>query len=704
MMKNCPGLLKYHLFVSALFLVSTASVMAQQKEQLVTMPFGDQNKIVYNLQTGTYTVFFNGKETIKNAYALCKGNEAHDSRSYTQRSYTATAVNNGFGKGMLYTISGAGDNKLQQLFYVFPQKNYCITALRLSGNDNVCNYMSPVTADNVDLSDALGQPYIISVRSAPDRSIQQKGDNRALFVPFDNDMWVRYNAAAMSKADFTGSEVAAFYDNNSNRGIIIGSLEHGVWKSAIQVHASSDTTLDRLTVFAGFTDSITTHDKVPHGKVKPMHGYCASPLVMMGSFSDWRNGMETYAALNRIAEPRKIVAWNKPAPIGWNSWGAIQDKLTLDKAKSVVDFFHDSCKAFRTADHTLYIDLDSYWDNMTKGGIGGDVSQLKTFVQYCRQKGFQPGVYWAPFVDWGKTERKIEGSDYSYSQSWTTQNGHTIDTDGGRAMDPTFPGTKDRIVYFINRLKELGFRMIKIDFLGHAAAETDKFYDPDVTTGMQAFRKGMEFLDSVLDNKMLVYAAISPNLATARYVHMRRIGCDAFSAIDNTEYTLNSTGYGWWQSSLYDYIDADHVVFGNGPENINRARLTSSIITGTLMTGDDYSATGTWRSIAIKLLQNQQVLLLAKQVKRFRPVEANTGNKAVNIFEKHEGGDVYIAVINYDAAQRTFVIPLERIGMKASDSNWQAQELFSGRTMQGKGNIPITVNGSDAVIYRVLDK
>ena len=95
---------------------------------------------------------------------------------------------------------------------------------------------------------------------------------------------------------------------------------------------------------------------------------------------------------------------------------------------------------------------------------------------------------------------------------------------------------------------------------------------------MQAFNQGMAFVDSVLGGQMLVYAAISPNIATARYVHMRRIGCDAFSAIDNTEYTLNSSGYGWWQSGIYDFVDADHVVFSNAPDGVNRARLVASIV------------------------------------------------------------------------------------------------------------------------------
>ncbi len=70
--------------------------------------------------------------------------------------------------------------------------------------------------------------------------------------------------------------------------------------------------------------------------------------------------------------------------------------------------------------------------------------------------------------------------------------------------------------------------MIKIDFLGHGALESDHFYDPEITTGMQAYHIGMKFIDSVLDNTMLLYAAISPTMATAPYVHMRRIACDAF--------------------------------------------------------------------------------------------------------------------------------------------------------------------------------
>lgn len=403
---------------------------------------------------------------------------------------------------------------------------------------------------------------------------------------------------------------------------------------------------------------------------------------------------------NRLAEPRVITAWNKATPLGWNSWGAIQTKLDLHKAKAVVDFFSDSCKGFRNEDGTLYIDLDSFWDNLVKGGMDGDVSQLTTFVEYCRSKHVKPGIYWAPFADWGKYDRRIEGSSYRYPAGWITQHGIPVEVDGARALDPTYPGTKERILHYINRFKALGFEMIKVDFLGHGAMENDHFYNPAVTTGMQAYKEGMEFLDSVLADKMLVYAAISPTMATGRYVHMRRIACDAFSAIDNTEYTLNSTGYGWWQHRLYDFMDADHVVFNREKEGANRARLASALVTGTLVTGDDFSEAGPWRKAAQQLLQNKALLTLIKDGHPFRPIDANTGKSAVELFVKTMNGQTYIAAFNYGNAPHTYGLPAARIGFKKG-ATITLKELFSQASSTMTGTLQLNVAAGDAAIYQV---
>ena len=672
--------------VILLLCTHTSTLVAQlpgHRDSLITIPLGKNDRILYAFHKGTYTVIFGGKQIIAEAHAVYGGKTQIKSTGPGYRKYITTAINDAWGKGTIHIIEQAVNGmRMQQLFYTYPGKPFFFLQCRVYGKEVATNYMSPLTTNHL--------------------AVEGEGDKRGLAVPFDNDMWVRFDAQPLDKANYTASEVTALYNNDTRSGLVIGSIEHAVWKSGIKVQYQGNNTLS-LAAFGGLADSVMTHDNIPHGKVGVNRTLCSSPKIMVGMFADWRTGMEQYAEANRLAERPFIFTWKKATPMGWNSWGIMQTKLNLEKAKGVVDFFSDSCKGFRNADGTLYIDLDSYWDNLVKGGLNGDVSALKEFVQYCRRKNFKPGIYWAPFADWGKYDRKIEGSSFSYPASWITQKGIPVEVDGARAMDPTYPGTKERIVHYINRFKELGFEMIKIDFLGHGALESDHYYDPAVTTGMQAYRVGMEFLDSVLAGKMLVYAAISPTMATARYVHMRRIACDAFSAIDNTAYTLNSTGYGWWQNRLYNYVDADHIVFNKETAGANRARLASALVTGTLITGDDFSVTGEWGTAARRLLQNKELLNIINDGRSFQPVEANSGKRAPEIFTRTINGITCLAVFNYDNINRKYNISPERLGLKKG-STLQVKELFSQAQSTITGNIEINIPAADAVIYTISNK
>ncbi len=680
-MKYMSGKTPVKMMVAIMLLCNLSTVcIAGDKNDIINIPFGKKDTIRYYMFSGTYNVIFNGKRVIEDASAAYGGNVALKSTNASKRKHSVTSINDAWGKGKLHIIERTEEGmRMQQLFYVYPGKSFFFVQAKVYGKEAAADFISPLYRSLLIIEDA--------------------GDIRALQVPFDNDMWARFDAQPLSKANYISSEVTALYNNDNHQGLIIGSIEHDVWKSGINVRA-----LDKgealLMAYAGFTDSVVTHDNIRHGKVSVNDTLCSSPKIMVGMFDDWRTGMEEYAKANTLAEPRKIFKWNKATPMGWNSWGVIQNHLNIDKAKRVVDFFADSCKHFRNEDNTLYIDLDSYWDNLVKGGLKGDVSQLKEFVQYCRSKKMVPGIYWGPFADWGKYDRKIEGSTFSYPASWITQKGVPTEVDGARAMDPTYPGTKDRIVYYINTFKELGFEMIKIDFLGHGAMESDHFYDPSVTTGMQAYKIGMEFLDSVLDGKMLTYAAISPTMATGRYVHMRRIACDAFSAIDNTEYTLNSTGYGWWQNKLYDYVDADHIVFNKEKPGANRARLASALVTGTLITGDDFSATGEWSTVAKQLLQNKELLNIIKDGRSFRPVDANSGKRAPELFTRTIDGITYLAVFNYDQSARTYTISPEWLGLKKG-AKLKLQELFTQTSSTTTGQLSLTISPSDAAIYKI---
>lgn len=677
--KQCLTVLLLCLFSFKTTIITAAP--PRGKDSLINISFGKNNVIRYHLNTGTWDVLFSGKQMITGAYAAYKGKKEMRTNNAGAGKYSVAQANKGHKGSTVHSMEFRQDDmRMVQTFIIHPGKDYFITRFTVQGNDVAASYISPLTTSNVSMDD--------------------KGDSRALYVPFDNDMWARFNAHPLARASFTSSEVTALYNNDTYRGLVIGSVEQDVWKTGINVKANDSHTVS-LTAFGGFADSNITHDKIPHGLAGEDGGrLCSSPYIMVGMFSDWRSGMEAYAAYNREWKDKEIAHWKKATPVGWNSWGVLQTKLNLANAKGVIDFFSDSCKGFRNADGDLYIDLDSFWDNMIKGGLDGDVSDLKAFVQYCKSKHLKPGIYWAPFTDWGKHDRKMEGSNYTYAQAWLRQKGKAVELDGAYAMDPTHPGTKARIAWTLTHLKKLGFEMIKIDFLGHAALESDRFADAAVTTGMQAYKAGLKYVDSVLDNTMLVYAAISPTMATAPYVHMRRIACDAFSAIDNTEYTLNSTGYGWWQSHLYDYVDADHVVFNREKEGAMRARLASALVTGTLITGDDYSQAGPWSQAAQRWLQNKALLNVVKDGRSFRPIEANTGDRGVELFEKTVGNKKYLAIFNFTNNPRKYTLPLTRLGFNKG-KRIKMKELFTGANHLAADNLQVELPASDVMLYEI---
>jgi alpha-galactosidase len=326
-------------------------------------------------------------------------------------------------------------------------------------------------------------------------------------------------------------------------------------------------------------------------------------------------------------------------------------------------------------------------------------AQLAQFVTYAKSKGFKAGIYWAPFVDWGKYNRQVEGSSYNYNQCWTTVNGAPFELDGAYAMDPTSPGTKARIHYFINRFKAAGFEMVKVDFLTHASIEADSFVNYQLHTGMEAYQEGMKYLVDEINGTMLVEAAISPNIATGPYVHMRRIACDAYSSIGDSDYTLNSTTYGWWQNQIYDYLDADHVVFGTVTAGENRARLLGSVVTGTITTGDDFSVAGAWKAKAQSLLQNNDVMNVARADIQFRPADGNTGYNAANVFSATKNDVTYVAVFNYSNAAVTNNVNLSRLGL--GSGNYTVKELYSGATSTTQGTLSVQLPQADAALYAI---
>lgn len=167
-----------------------------------------------------------------------------------------------------------------------------------------------------------------------------------------------------------------------------------------------------------------------------------------------------------------------------------------------------------------------------------------------------------------------DAPEYKYKDVYLYANGQPQELDGAYAVDPTHPAIEAQMKKTSELFRRCGFEYVKMDFMTHGAMEADHWYNPEIQTGIQGYNYGMALLNKYFGD-MYINLSISP-IFPAQYAQSRRIACDAWNKIKDTEYTMNAVSYGWWIDRVYQYNDADHVVLKDATEGENRARITSA--------------------------------------------------------------------------------------------------------------------------------
>lgn len=580
---------------------------------------------------------------------------------YQRFAFRKTKVNDAFGAGLQWTITATAAGKPMMVVDFNIYKDYLIAQTTLASPQGLrSRAIVPLTFETQSLT-----------------------GRHKLFVPYDNDAWIRYASPVEIGDHFRSYEVSAVYDAQSRRGLVMGFIDHDHWKNAVDIDHGKV-----LTLKSGVADSLT-RDHNPHGALRGER--VASARVMVGSFSDWREGLETFARLNAIVAPRR--PWDKAMPVGWNSWGALAFSVNHQNATEVSDFFTQELMPnhFHNADGLVYTGLDSGWNSFPE-------DQLKDFAAHCAAHQQVPCIYWTPFTDWARDPNRtvVEGEPWKYKDIYLYANGKPQELDGAYAIDPTHPAVRRMMEQTADLFRRCGYKYVKMDFMTHGRMEADHFYDPNITTGTEAYCRGMQLLDSIFGD-MYINLSISP-IFPAQYAQSRRIACDAWNKIKDTEYTMNALSYGWWVGKVYQFNDADHIVLRQATEGENRARITSSVITGLYITGDDFSAKGDSiaKARARQFLTNPDINSLATG-QSFRPLNGDSESGDNSFVRTEPDGSVVLALFNYAESPRSLKIPFERIGLKSMSAS--VTELWSHRTLDPAATISIPAK--DVVVLRL---
>lgn len=584
---------------------------------------------------------------------------------------------------------------------------YCHGALRL--HQVVTAYDGGELTVQVKLHDTRGKtatrflaPVVTPYPTWDERPLFLSLDQKMLVVPYDNDMWSRYESAvpACGRESY---DVTALYDERTQEGFVLGALDFSVWKNAIRWLHNDARSIQAYCGAAG----TGTHDVCPHGLV--CGEWVESSRFVMFWCDSIRDGMEHYGDLYAALVPPR--PWRKGSvPFGWNSYSAVGQGLQLSHWEQAGEFIRTALPNFCGEPGETFINLD--------GALGLDEQKIRQIIEELHKKGQKAGWYAIP-CNWFAAlgDFPARGTNVTMKDLFLRDDAGALlpAIDGSQPLDVTHPEWEKMARATIRHLIDLGVDYIKIDFLSHGSVE-GAHYRPEFT-GRMALNYAYSVLSEEIDRagrEIFVSLSIAPLFPTF-LGHSRRCCCDAFGHHEDVRYVLNALNFAWWTNHrLYTFNDPDHVslchsvVDGRGvtTENEARARYYSAVISGTvMMLSDNYGPVGDdaiirqARSRAEKIANCAAINAVARLGQAFRPVYLCDGTTPFYTL-CHEGRR-YAAVFNFENATKTLSFAAADGGLP---EHGIARNLETGAEMTYSEQVCVELAPWDAVILEILEE
>ena len=516
--------------------------------------------------------------------------------------------------------------------------------------------------------------------------------SKMLLVPYDNTMWLRYEAVPL-RAGRKSYDFSLLFMEDTREALLMGATDFSIWKNAI---ACASKESRQLQAISGVADD-GTHDSAPHGALTGKEVESAPFIFAYGE--DYRDMLEAYG--DYLAKKNPILQWKGGVPFGFNSWAGLAFNLNAENFTASAKLFRDELRPGSYANKgEQYINFDARWEKI-------DPEVRAEIVKDLHSHGQHVGIYDAPFAcfvdDIDAEIEEVPGHTYREILLRDDMGRLIEKVDGAHPFDVTHPVWREMETKKVAYYKELSFDYVKLDFMSHGGME-GKFYDKNIITGRQAITDTYKFLQTLMSEEAMghpffVSLSIAP-LFPNGLAHARRFSCDSFGKSEDVEYVLNAQTWGWWESGrLYYFNDPDHIVMLRGYFDSKdsefgdaRARYTTAVIGGTvMMMSDDYANPEALRRTRI-LATNPAVNAVAASGVAFRPIGCN-GTSSCNCFTAAIEGTEYKAVFQWMKGVHTVTAPA------ADGTTWQ--NLWTGDTYTAEnGVITWTTDGCDALLLK----
>ena len=523
---------------------------------------------------------------------------------------------------------------------------------------------------------------------------------KMLVIPYDNDMWSRYEALSFLVGR-KSADLTVLFSEESREGILIGATEFDVWKNALACSAFDCRSLEARCGKGASGES--THDLRPHAAMRGTSIRSSEFVIFYGP--DYRDLLEAYGDL--LYDRRAPRSWDQGIPFGYNTYAALGIHLNEKNYRACGTFIREALmpNGFENRG-TTYINLDGGWREMDREAM------LRVKDEYLAA-GQQIGIYDSPFAYWGgdlDAEIPYLPEHHCFREIvLKDEDGEPIPPlDTAYPYDVTHPLWKEWTERKAQFYIDWGFSYLKVDFMSHAGVEACQ-WDPSIRTGRQALNAGYAFFSSLyaperIGRPFFISLSISPVFPNG-YGNARRFSCDCFGLSEDIEYAINAQTWCWWHGGrLYQYNDSDHVVLHKAftmlkesSESEARARYTTAAIAGGVMLlSDDYAKAKAKKRTRL-LTTNREINRVAASGIAFRPVES-AGGSSGHAYTAVIEGVQYLAVFNWSGKRAGIMTDCKRAGIPEG----LYTDLWSGKsTRTKKGILTWRFKGTDAVLLRL---